>query len=364
MAYTFFPTKTSEIISKCSKSPEKAAEIVDLFKFLTKKYKTVKTPINIDEAKLGVVNVTRELQGMADVKVITREVKLSKIKIKFGSGSAGNRGVKNRGNLFENTFANAVREKWNDSGYVNADGAMEKAVEALTKLHKLDKLKHLIVKEEGAQNTKRPLIFSPGPYISSPTGSLDIGRAVTDLTLHEAKREIDVNLGNKIAYLSLKLGGTTTFFNVGVKTILTKPEIQSGTVKNKDGLKLLNMFGVDNKTFCKIFNGKLKKGVMTNTFSKANKTFLESFLKSGIGYGFTVVHKLSNGIKVFTIDKGYMNTAARPQSLIIYYGGKTGTGKRIDMEIRTPKYLLKLNIRDTQGTDGYPTRIMGDFTYV
>ena len=59
-----------------------------------------------------------------------------------------------------------------------------------------------------------------------------------------------------------------------------------------------------------------------------------------------------------------MNKAARPSSLVTYYGGKTGTGKRIDMEIRTQKYLLKLNIRDTQGTDGYPTRIMGDFTYL
>ena len=45
-----------------------------------------------------------------------------------------------------------------------------------------------------------------------------------------------------------------------------------GEVKNfKRGLKLLNMFGIDNKTFCKIFNGKLKRGIKTNTFSKAKK---------------------------------------------------------------------------------------------
>ena len=31
MAYTFFPTKTSDIIKRCSKSPERAAEIVELF---------------------------------------------------------------------------------------------------------------------------------------------------------------------------------------------------------------------------------------------------------------------------------------------------------------------------------------------
>ena len=58
-----------------------------------------------------------------------------------------------------------------------------------------------------------------------------------------------------------------------------------------------------------------------------------------------------------------MIEAARPRSLTLYYGCKTGTGKRIDMEIMTPKNALKLNIRDTQGKDGYPTRMMADFTY-
>ena len=46
----------------------------------------------------------------------------------------------------------------------------------------------------------------------------------------------------------------------------------------------------------------------------------------------------------------------------IYYGGKTGTGKRIDIEMQSSKYKFKINIRDTQGTDGYPTRMMCDFT--
>ena len=59
-----------------------------------------------------------------------------------------------------------------------------------------------------------------------------------------------------------------------------------------------------------------------------------------------------------------MLKAAKPLSCIVFYGGKTGTGKRVDIEVRTQKYLFKVNMRDTQGTDGYPTRIMGDFTYL
>ena len=96
-----------------------------------------------------------------------------------------------------------------------------------------------------------------------------------------------------------------------------------------------------------------------------SETVLETFLQSGIGYGFTVVHKINaNETKVFAIDKSYMKSAATPQSCKVFYGGKTGKGKRVDIEVKTPKYTFKLNMRDTQGTDGYPTRIMGDFTYI
>ena len=98
----------ADIIKNCSKDPNKAGDIVELFSFLKKKFKQIDTPINIDVGKLGVVNVSRELQGMIDIKNIIRDTKISKIKIKFGAGSAGNRGVANRGNLFENTFARAM----------------------------------------------------------------------------------------------------------------------------------------------------------------------------------------------------------------------------------------------------------------
>ena len=173
MAYTLFPKTTAEVIKNCSKSPDKAGDIVELFSFLKKKFKQVDTPINIDTGVLGTVNVSRELQGMIELKDIIRQAKLTKIKIKFGAGSAGNRGVNNRGNLFENTFANGIRSKW-DEQKDSSDNSIKRAVEDLSKIHKFNKLKSLIVKEEGAQNTKRPLKFTPGPFISSPTNSLDM----------------------------------------------------------------------------------------------------------------------------------------------------------------------------------------------
>jgi len=362
MAYTIFPEKTSDILKVVKSDAVKGGEIVELFSFLNKKYPTIKTPINIDPGKLSVVNVTRDLQGTIDLNNIKKEVKLNKVKIKFGAGSAGNRGVANRGNLFENNFAREINNYW--GGDKVEDMVMLKAIEDLAKTYNFKALKTLNVKEEGALNTKRPLVFKPGPYISSPTNSLDIGPTVTDLTIHKNKNVNRFTKNEVVAYLSLKLGGTTTFFNIGIKKILTKDEIQSGMVKNPDGLKLLKMFGIDNKAFCQIFNGKLAKGFSSNTFGKVNKKYLEEFLQSGMGYGFHVIHKLSSGIKSFKVDRSYMLRSTKPLSCQVFYGGMGGQGKRIDMVIKTPMYKMKVNIRDTQGTDGYPTRIMGDFTYL
>ena len=91
---------------------------------------------------------------------------------------------------------------------------------------------------------------------------------------------------------------------------------------------------------------------------------LKDFLRSGIGHGFTIVHKLTSQTLIYDVDKKYMEEAATPKSCVVYYGGKSGNGKRIDMEIETGHYILKLNIRDTQGGDGYPTRMMCDYSYL
>ena len=57
-----------------------------------------------------------------------------------------------------------------------------------------------------------------------------------------------------------------------------------------------------------------------------------------------------------------MQSAAKGGKCVVHYGGKGGRGKRIDMELSSKYYRFKLNIRDTQGRDGYPTRMMCDFT--
>jgi hypothetical protein len=360
MAYTFFP-KTATEIKQTLKTADKAKveEIINIFTFLHSKFKKVESPINIDPKAIGKINVTRELQGMIDLAEIKRKVKVSKVTMKFGSGSAGGRGVQNKGNAYEGILASALEKWWN--GEKITDPQMSKTIEDISKLHKLNKCPTLEVKQVGELNNKRPFIFSPKVLISSkiPVINNNLGPVVTDITLKCGK--------TKEVYLSLKTGGTVTFFNSGIRTVLSPQEIKTGRITNKDGLKILDMFNINDALFCDIYNGNLKKGYSEDvwkTMSAKQKTDLKDFLKSGIGHGYTIVHKLTSQTKVYNVDEKYMQEAATPKSCIVYYGGKSGTGKRIDMEIETGHYILKLNIRDTQGGDGYPTRMMCDYSYI
>ena len=88
---------------------------------------------------------------------------------------------------------------------------------------------------------------------------------------------------------------------------------------------------------------------------------IKALLESGIGHGYHVIHKMRGKVLSKKMDESAMKAAAKVGAVKIYYGGKTGKGKRIDMEMESPYYVFKLNIRDTQGTDGYPTRMMCDF---
>jgi hypothetical protein len=360
MAYTFFPKTATEIKQKLRGDKIKIDEIINVFAFLKSKTKDKNaTPINIDPAKISKINVSRSFYGNIDLAAIKKETKFKKITIKYGDGSSGGRGVGNKGNAYEGQLAEAIKQWW--AGETITDSKLLAAVNSIVKLHKLDKCKDLEVKEVGELNNKRPFIYTPQVLISSkiPVHDNNLGPVVTDITL--------ICDGKKEIYLSLKTGGTVTFFNSGIRTVLSPQEIKTGRIKNSDGLKILDMFNINDALFCDIYNGNLKKGYVEDvwkTMSTKQKNELKNFLISGIGHGYTIVHKLTNETKVYTIDKTYMTEAATPTSCNVYYGGKSGTGKRIDMEIKTGHYMLKLNIRDTQGGDGYPTRMMCDYSYL
>lgn len=350
-AYSFFPTTEEEISARLKGfTHQVVVDITNLFKLLKGRDAT---PINIDMKKPNFINVSRIFQGFMDITDIRKRAGLKAIKIKFGNGSKGNRGANNRGNLFEKQFADAI-ELWYAEGDVAvADKDLLRAIKDLDKTYNLGKSKTFDAKVVGGENTKRPLDFSGKISITNPRGvGFNIGQSVTDITL--------MTDNNPPIYLSLKLGGTTTFFNVGIKTKLTKKEIDEGEILNVDGRKLLDLFGIDNKRFCTIFNPDVKteSGVVNG---RPDASALAHLLQSGIGFGYHVIHKIARGIISKKMDESEMKESARVGAVKIFYGGKGGSGKRIDIEMESKFYMFKINIRDTQGTDGYPTRMMCDF---
>tara|TARA_B100000029_G_scaffold478496_1_gene524660 strand:+ start:1663 stop:2820 length:1158 start_codon:yes stop_codon:yes gene_type:complete len=351
-AYSFFPTSEEQITKELSDWPhESVVDVISLFNFLKGKDET---PINIDLNKQKDINVSRTLKGTFDISDIKSKAKLKTVRIKFGNGSKGNRGVNNRGNAFETQFATSL-EKWYAEGVdAVSDSEILDAILDLDKTYKLSDSKWLKVNVVGGENTKRPLDFKGKISITNTKGSgKDIGESVTDITLQKDD-------GSKI-YLSLKFETTTTFFNVGVRTKLRQAEIDKGLIRDSDGKKLLELFGIDNKRFCTIFNDKVKtQGGKVTT--RPNASAMKELLESGIGFGYHVIHKMRGKVLSKKMDESTMKAAAKVGTCTVHYGGKTGKGKRIDMEMSSPYYKFKLNIRDTQGKDGYPTRMMCDFT--
>ena len=353
MAYEFFPKTVQELQEKTkSFDPVAQGELKLLFEYLKEQFPKVETPINLDLSKKSSVNVTRQIEQDTTISKIKTEAHTKKLSIKFGNGSSGNRGVNNRGNLFEPEFAKALLDWWD--GKPVLDQKILKSIEHLDECYNLRKSKTLRVDVVGGENTRRPLYYSPKIGLSNPKGSgNDIGKSVTDVTLVLDNR--------KEIYLSLKLGTTTTFFNVGVRTTLPPDQIKSYSITNKDGKKLLKLFGIDEKLFCDVFNGNLKRGVVKN--SRPDASNMKNLLNTGIGEGYHIIHKLRGTIVSKKMDTNALRKAASVGTAKVYYGGKTGTGKRIDIEMESGTYKFKLNIRDTQGKDGYPTRLMCDFSY-
>ena len=351
MAYDIFPKNEEELKSKIrSYSLDVQIELILVYRYLKKKYPKVDIPINLDASKRTSVNISRILQEDTKISTIKSDNKITKLSMKFGNGSSGNRGVNNRGNNFEPQFAYELNRWW--EGETINDSQMLAAIENLDKTYKLTKQKTLEVDLKGGSNTKRPLIFNPNIRISNPKGSgTDVGESVTDITLTS---------GDQTIYLSLKLGTTVTFFNVGVRTILSPNDIKSYNIKG-DGKKLLDLFSIDETLFCDVFNGKLSRSQKVNV--KINAAAVTMLLQSGIGEGYHIIHKLSGKILSKKMDRAALIKASNISSAIIYYGGKGGSGKRIDIEMESATYKFKLNIRDTQGLDGYPTRLMCDFSY-
>ena len=128
----------------------------------------------------------------------------------------------------------------------------------------------------------------------------------------------------------------------------------AGEIKNNVGLKVIETFGLDNQRVCKIFNealaGKVESGGNVSN-PRFNRSLLQSMIRGSIGYGYHYTHLQRGGkIKSFPMTQAKCDASTNITNVTVHYGGKTGTGQRIDITVKTPVMELKFNIRDTSGS--------------
>ena len=226
------------------------------------------------------------------------------------------------------------------------------------------------VLEEGSANKSRPLAYSGGSLVVAAEGNVteDMGSTLTDITFQYGKTLTPV-------YLSLKFGPTLTFFNTGVggrngPLLFTEKEISELRVTTEAGLDFLKMFGMADdenaiKKFCKSFvdyprTTPIKDHIFTPTTFQPSA--IKKLLRSGIGYGYWMVHNTKDTtIDWYEINEQYMKDAATIDGgVTIYYGRMNGMGKGVNMTCSSEHYNFTFNIRNKQGGT-FPTHIMCDY---
>ena len=294
-----------------------------------------------------------------------------------GQGSSGGGKTLNKGNQFEKDFySDAVKVlegATKGSRFIPTILEMNKHFEkklgqALGMIEGDPKFKGVL--EEGSANKSRPLAYDQGTLVVAAEGNVteDMGSTLTDITFQYGKKLTPV-------YLSLKFGPTLTFFNTGVggrngPLLFTEKEISEYRVTTDGGLDFLKMFGMADdedaiKKFCESFVNYPRTKAITNHIFKPttySQSAIEKLLRSGIGYGYWMVHNTKGTtIDWYEIDKAYMEEAAKITSgVTVYYGRMNGAGKGINMTCSSSHYNFTFNIRNKQGGT-YPTHIMCDY---
>jgi|TARA_R110002074_G_scaffold173383_2_gene336172 hypothetical protein len=350
MAYDFIPKSSKEV-----ENAKFSLEHIAVYDYFFKKFNR-KEPIALSKTPSDKKNikVSRNYNGVVSLPQLKTKLNLKEVKLSFGEGSRGGRGVNNVGNLFEVNLGKDLQSWW--SGDKLASRFNEKVILEMAKQYKWDKAKTFKVEVVGGLNQKRPLIFNGKNVFIGTTGDQNIGSTVTDIT---------VTADGKPVYLSLKATGTVTFFNAGVATIFREKDLKTGNVTDPKALALLRVLGLNSRRVAAVFNsygGDLKR-YEENVTSKIDRPRLIKMLLSGIGYGFHYVHaKKPTEIHHFNMTKQFMNKLANPSKAIAYYGGMKSGGKRIDIVVDTPYITLKFNIRNKQG-GVYPSHIMCDYSF-
>ena len=348
MAFNVIP-KTTEEIGR--------SDVAGLFSYIIKQYPVIKTigPIALDSQFPTLVKIHRSLETEG-LDLTRLPIDVSKLKLDFGNGTRQAGGI-NLGILFEHKLETAFNQYISEGIDGITDMNMQNFIKEFDKTVKLTGEMKII--PEGGKNNPRPLTIHSGKKVTAGRNPQphDVGPTITDLTF--------INGDGTEHYLSLKFGGTVTFYNGGVTTILGRPNMftSNGKIPN-NGLAVLNMFGIDVDLFKDIFYSydKKRKGGTKKIIERKKATSeLTHFARTVVGYGYHLVHKMNNGIIYYEqITSSNYKKYADPIGKVEIIYPEPGTAKRIDIKVKTNKLEIKYNIRNKQGGI-YPSHIMADY---
>ena len=362
MAYDAIPNNRKELGDIVSGL---TAEIISdanrLFGHLVKKYPKIEAPLAFDPGKKNECKIRRALQGEIKLSQLKKELNIKNLRVDFGDGSRGNRGLGNQGTLFEIELQEGF-DNWIEDN--NTKHKYSVFIKEMIKHYKLEECKAVKCIAEGGENKKRPITLEGNKWqVGDASDALgyDIGATVTDLTLEVLCAD------NKLRkyYISCKTSGTTNLSNLGLKgSVFPVQEVKDCNITSDSGKALMKTFGLDNQKFCDTFN-KFDQGDRTYKETanvSGNKEMLKQLIKGSLGYGYHYVHLERGKIKHFEIDKDFLESASKASSIRIEYGGETGGAKRINMHVKTPLMDLMFNIRNTttKGTKDDPNRVYPD----
>ena len=299
-----------------------------------------------------------------------------------GDFSGNPEGPSTKGHNFEEEFLEMI----------NAGIAAEKAKDSVSK--EFEQLKSVIGKDveiigvdhDGGNNTKRPFNFDGkkiwiGDDPSAANGPLDIGKVVSDITVTTSKGPV---------YLSLKFGSTNAILNLGVGSLFPKSFFEGKTRLSDGGRALFKCLHIDEEKFKETFvsytktkadktksvrnkNPELKPNtddeeIVDNFTSELrNDPDFNNLILQAFGFGYILVHKSGgkNGeisYRDFRKKETVSNfikddNRSKIEKAQVLYGGKSGDGKRVQVEINYGNVLdLSVVIRNVQGKV-YPDKL-------
>jgi hypothetical protein len=289
-----------------------------------------------------------KLQGQNSVTFIPVN-KLQKTE-EFGGQPAGGTRV-NKGIKFEKDFYKVLNEQL--SGEMSSKKYSREVDHILQECAKKEGSPVVGVEDDGGKNQSRPIAVQGGQLYISPNNHKKHGEKLTDLTL--------IHANDAKSFLSLKFSSTLTFMNAGVGQIFTRKDMENGKITTNIGKQIIETFGLDETEFCEVFTQYGKKK-FSSTKVSMNNNKLKKFLQTCIGSNYWMVHGMEGG-KVYFWE---MSSTKNPQyasitgDVEVQYGGKSGSGKRIDIVFSNQYFDFKVNIRNKQG-GLYPSHIMCDY---